>query len=233
MSEVTAVVVAAGRGQRLADAGAGRPKALVEIDGRPLLDLALTTLRAVPAITAVVVVHPPGAGSDFRAVAGSDVALVAGGPSRSASVRCGVKALVPGSELVAIHDAARPLVPPAVIADAVEAVTGDVVAAAPGLPVTDTLKRVGTGGDVVATVGRGGLWAVHTPQVIRRDVLERTLDWAHGRDATDDLSLVEEAIAAGAVVGRVRLVRGDPRGLKVTHPEDLLLAAAIVRGTRP
>lgn len=230
---VSAVIVAAGRGSRLGKVGAGPPKALLEVDGRSLLELSLTTLRAVPAIGELVVVHPPREEDAFRGVVGEHVTLVPGGETRSSSVRAGVRAVRSSAEAVAIHDAARPLVPPAVVARVVDAMAGRVIAAAPGLPVADTLKRVKPDGDVLGTVGRGGLWAVHTPQVIRRDVLDATLEWAVGRDTTDDLALVEEARAAGVVVGRVELVRGDPRDLKVTFPEDLALAAAILRGSRP
>lgn len=228
---VTAVVVAAGRGTRLDGAGGDLPKALVEVAGRPMLDLGLVPLRAV--VDTVVVVHPPDDGARFRSVVGPGPTLVPGGETRSASVRAGVAACPPSTDLVAIHDAARPLVPPAVVARTFEAVTGGVVAAAPGLPVADTLKRVGGRGEVIATVDRRGLWTVHTPQVVRKDVLDAVLAWAGERDATDDLALVEDAIAAGVVTGQVRLVRGDPRDLKITHPEDLAVAAALVEGTTP
>ncbi len=230
---VAAVIVAAGHGSRLGEVGALRPKALVEIDGRSLLELSLAALRTVPGVREFVVVHPPDRADAFRAVVGEHVRLVPGGPSRAASVRAGVEAVGSSAEAVAIHDAARPLVPPLVVTRVIDAVAGKVIAAAPGLPVADTLKRVRPDGDVLGTVGRGGLWAVHTPQVIRRDVLEATLEWADGRDTTDDLALVEQARAAGAVLGRIVLVHGDPRDLKVTFPEDLALAAAILRGSRP
>ncbi|MGH3442920.1 MAG: 2-C-methyl-D-erythritol 4-phosphate cytidylyltransferase [Nitriliruptorales bacterium] len=226
-----AVVVAAGVGERLAGGSDGTPKALVEVAGRTLLELALTSLRAVPAVTEVVVVHPPGEEEAFRAIAGDTAVLVPGGATRTESVAAGVAALSPDVEVVAVHDAARPLVPPAVVARAIDAVRGDVVAAAPGLAVADTLKRVGPDGDVVETVDRSDLWAVHTPQVVRRDIL---VDALAGRraDATDDLALVERLREAGAVGGRIVLVRGDPRDVKVTCPEDLVLVASVVEGTR-
>ncbi len=230
---VAAVIVAAGRGSRLRELGTDPPKALLEIDGRSLLELTLTTLRSVRAVSEFVVVHPPERADAFRQVVGDQVTLVPGGATRATSVRAGVGAIGSPAEAVAIHDAARPLVPPAVVARVIGAVSGKVIAAAPGLPVADTLKRVRPDGDVLGTVGRGGLWAVHTPQVIRRDVLDATLEWADGRDPTDDLALVEEARAAGAVLGRIVLVQGDPRDLKITFPEDLALAAAIAQGSRP
>ncbi len=226
-----AVVVAAGRGERLA-ASADGPKALIEVAGRSLVELALTTLRAVPTIHHMIVVHPPDAEAAFRSVVG-DATLVAGGDTRGRSVRAGLAALVEEVDVVAIHDAARPLVPPRVVAEVLRAVRGDIIAAAPGLPVTDTLKRVGDHGDVLVTVPRRDLWAVHTPQVVRRDVLEVALALDGADDVTDDLGLVEVALSTGTVTGRVRLVRGDPRDLKITYPEDLHLAAAIVRGSSP
>lgn len=228
-----AVVVAAGGGTRLADRARDVPKALVEVDGRTLLDLALTTIRAVGRFDPVVVVHPPGLREAFADVAGDGVRFAPGGARRSDSVRAGVDALAGRPDRVAVHDAARALVPPAVVTRTLDAVEGDVIAAAPGLPVADTLKAVGDDGVVRHTVDRRGLWAVHTPQVIRGDVLATVLDWAGDRHATDDLGLVEDALAAGVVDGDIRLVRGDPRDLKITWPEDLLLAALLVRGAGP
>lgn len=227
-----AVVVAAGRGERLSASADGPPKALIEVAGRPLIDLALTALRAVPTIHQAIVVHPPGTEAAFRSAVG-DATLVPGGDTRGRSVRAGLAALADEVDVVAIHDAARPLVPPRVVAEVLRAVRGDVIAAAPGLPVVDTLKRVGDHGDVLATVPRRGVWAVHTPQVVRRDVLEAALAVDGTDDVSDDLGLVEAALATGTVAGRVRLVRGDPRDLKITYPEDLYLAAAILRGSSP
>lgn len=233
MTGVAAVVAAAGAGSRLGDAHGTTPKALVEVHGRTLVELALEGLSAVGRLDPIVVVHTPGHEVAFRRAVGDGVLLVPGGRTRSDSVRAGVATLDPVPDLVAIHDAARPLVPPGVVDRTLRAVHGDVVAAAPGVPVADTLKEVADGEDVRATVDRSGLWTAHTPQVVRGDVLATVLEWADGRDATDDLGLVEQAVAAGVVRGRIRLVRGDPRDLKVTYPEDLVLAAAIVRGTRP
>jgi 2-C-methyl-D-erythritol 4-phosphate cytidylyltransferase len=110
-----------------------------------------------------------------------------------------------GIGLVAVHDAARGLAPADLVARTVEAVAGDVVAAAPALPVADTLKRV-DGDTVVATVDRVPLVAVQTPQVFRVDVLRAAHEG--DPDATDDLALVERAIADGRVTGRVVVVEG-------------------------
>jgi 2-C-methyl-D-erythritol 4-phosphate cytidylyltransferase len=216
---VVAVLVAAGRGERL---GGSEPKALVPVGGRSLLEHALEGLRAA-GLDRIVVVHPPGDESRFAPLVG-DAVLVAGGATRTASVRAGLAAVDRGADLVAVHDAARGLTPPEVIARAVAAVEGDVVAAAPGRRVADTLKRV-RDGHVVATVDRDDLIAVQTPQVFRREVLEAAL--ALGVEATDDLALVERLLAGGGHPGRVVTVAGSALGLKVTWPEDVRLAEAL------
>lgn len=228
MSEA-AVVVAAGEGTRLGAHTEATPKALLEVDGRTLLELVLTSIRAVGRLDPVVVVHREGYEDAFARFAGDAVRLVPGGDRRSDSVRAGFGALDGAPERVAIHDAARALAPPAVFVRALDAVEGEVIAAAPGLPIADTLKAVGEDGVVSSTVDRRGLWAAHTPQVIRGDVLEAVLEWSGDRHATDDLGLVEAAIEAGVVDGKIRLVRGDPRDLKITWPEDLLVAASLAR----
>jgi 2-C-methyl-D-erythritol 4-phosphate cytidylyltransferase len=224
------VVVAAGRGQRLGDRG---PKALVPLCGRPLLAHTLAGLRDAGCPPAVVV-HTPGEDAAFHAaVDGFPVAaLVPGGASRTASVRAGLDALDRMASVVAVHDAARPLVPPDVIRRAVRAVVGDVVAVAPAVAVADTLKRLAGPlehgpTEVIGTLDRQRLVGVQTPQVFPRDVLEQAL--REGGDATDDLGLVEGLVAAGRVRGRVVVVAGSPRGLKVTFPEDLRVAEGPAR----
>jgi 2-C-methyl-D-erythritol 4-phosphate cytidylyltransferase len=225
------VVVAAGRGERLGDRG---PKALVPLAGRPLLVHSLVTL-ARAGLPPPVVVHAPGHLDDFFAAVG-DVevaAFVAGGATRTASVRAGVAALSDDVDVVAVHDAARPLVPVEAIGAAVAALQDDeVAAAAPGTPVADTLKRVGPaaadGSSVVLTnVDRRGLVAVQTPQVVRRALLERALD---GPDATDELGSVQALLDGASLPGRIVVVPSSPRGRKVTVPDDLRIAAALLAG---
>jgi 2-C-methyl-D-erythritol 4-phosphate cytidylyltransferase len=226
-SDVGAVVVAAGRGERL---GGDRPKALVVVAGRPLVAHAVGALRAA-GISHLVVVHSPGDEAAFRAALGAagatltdGVSLTPGGADRSASVRAGLAALPDEVRVVAVHDAARAFTSPAVIRATVDAVTGDVLAAAPALPVADTLKRT-DGDEVVGTVDRAGLVAVQTPQVFPRQVLEGVT--AAGAAATDDLALVEAARAAGRLSGRIVLVPGSVRGAKITYPEDIVIAEAL------
>lgn len=229
MRREAVVVVAAGVGRRL-DASKARPKALVTVGGRPLLDLALEGLRAAD-VADVVVVHTPGHAADFADVCRRQgvTALVPGGATRTASVRAGLGAVAADTEVVAIHDAARALTPAPVVRAVLDAVVGDVVAAAPAVAVADTLKRA-EDGRVVATLDRAGVHAVQTPQAFVPAVLRRAL--AAGVEATDDLALVERAIADGTVAGEVRLVPGSAWGLKVTYPEDLVLAAALLVARR-
>jgi 2-C-methyl-D-erythritol 4-phosphate cytidylyltransferase len=228
MPRVAAVLVAAGSGTRLGTAG---PKALVELDGRPLVAHALAGLAG--AGLSVVVVHPAGCADAFGRAAGDlpVAAYVDGGASRTDSVRRGLAALDGDIEVVAIHDAARPLTPVRVIDAALRAVIDDpeVLAAAPAQPVADTLKRT-DGDEVIATVDREALVAVQTPQVFRRAVLEQAL--GAGGDATDDLALVERLIADGRVRGRVVVVPGSPWSHKVTFPHDLAIIEAMAL-TRP
>jgi 2-C-methyl-D-erythritol 4-phosphate cytidylyltransferase len=217
------LLVAAGRGERL---GGDGPKALVRVGGRTLLEHALCGLASA-GLEDVVVVHPAGAAAEFAALA-PGARLVPGGATRTASVRAGLSALAGDVDVVAVHDAARALTPASVIRRAVAAVTGgdgDVLAAAPAVGVSDTLKRV-AGSEVLGTVDRDEVVAVQTPQVFRRDVLALALE--RGGDATDDLALVERLVAQGVVAGRVVTVPGSTRGLKITWPDDVLLAEALV-----
>lgn len=237
------VLVAAGVGRRLGPHADG-PKALVSVAGRTLLDLALTGLRDA-AVQDVIVVHTPGVARAFEDTCQRHgvLRLVPGGDRRADSVRAGVAAVPDDVPVVGVHDAARALTPGRVIRAVLDAVSGDVVAAAPAQPVADTLKRADDG-RVLGTVDRSGLFAVHTPQVFDAEVLRAALahaadraDRADAADATDDLALVERALADGVVAGRIQLISGSPWDLKITYPEDLEVAEALLasggRGARP
>jgi 2-C-methyl-D-erythritol 4-phosphate cytidylyltransferase len=214
-----ALIVAAGRGERL---GFGRPKALVTLAGRPLLEWSVLALRTVVSVEQIVVALPP----DFLDAAPSGCRAVAGGAVRSESVRLALDAAGEGDPVI-VHDAARPLAPASLFSQALAAVTQDgvdaVVAAA---PVSDTIKEVGADGVTVQrTLDRSRLWAVQTPQVFRRAVLERVLGEASGdllAAATDDAWLVERA------GGVVRVVPSGPENLKVTTPTDVLVAELLL-----
>jgi len=215
---VWAVVVAAGSGTRL---GAGGPKAFVEVAGRRLVDWALD--GAARNADRVVVVVPAGgqASPVGTSLEGADV-VVTGADSRSGSVRCGLGAMpeADDDDVVVIHDAARPLATDDLYGAVVAAVVHGADGAVPGVPVADTLKRVGDDTAVVETVERHGLVAVQTPQAFRVGTLRRA--HAAAPEASDDAGLVE---AAG---GRVEVVPGDVRNRKVTTPDDLAVVAALL-----
>jgi 2-C-methyl-D-erythritol 4-phosphate cytidylyltransferase len=208
-----AILVAAGSGERL---GAGRPKAFVVLAGRPMLEWSLTALRAA-GIEEVVVALPPGEGAPAGCVG------VPGGVTRSASVRAALAAVPPGEDVV-VHDAARPLVEPALFTRTLEALAGADCAIA-AARVTDTIKEAGPGGRVERTHDRSRLWAIQTPQAFRRTALERALDVDDAvlAAATDDAWLVERA------GGTVRVVESSPANLKVTTPHDLRVAELMLR----
>jgi 2-C-methyl-D-erythritol 4-phosphate cytidylyltransferase len=215
-----ALIVAAGRGERL---GAQGPKALVTLGGRQMLDWSVEALRAVPAVEAIVVALP----ADALQSAPEDTHAVAGGEVRSESVRAALRAAPPGDPVL-VHDAARPLARPElferVLAE-LEASGDDAAIAA--VPVSDTIKETAAGGhSVVRTLERARLWAVQTPQAFRRHALERVLSEASDEllgQATDDAWLIEQA------GGRVHIVPGDPGNLKVTTAVDLRMAELLLR----
>jgi 2-C-methyl-D-erythritol 4-phosphate cytidylyltransferase len=219
-----ALIVAAGSGERL---GAGRPKALVELYGRPLVAWSIDALLATAAIERIVIAIPPGAGWP-QALSGTDrVDVVDGGESRSDSVRRALDA-AGQPELVLVHDAARPLLTAALAESVIAALARDpgADAAIAAVPVTDTVKRVDSAGAVHETLERSELWAVQTPQVFRRAALERALD-VPARElarATDDAGLIERA------GGKVIVVRASDENLKVTTPLDLRVAELLLAG---
>lgn len=207
---VWAVVVAAGSGARF-----GARKQFELLRGRRVVDVSVDAARSVlrsPADGVVLVVP---ADRVAEPVAGAD-AVVAGGATRSDSVRAGLAAVPPSAAVIVVHDAARPLASSALFAAVVAALGEDGVdGAVPGVPVTDTVKRV-RGDDVVGTLDRAELVAVQTPQAFRADALRRA--HASGLDATDDAALVE---LAG---GRVVVVPGEPGNVKITTVNDLTRA---------
>ncbi len=212
-----ALIVAAGRGERLGMEG---PKALVELAGRPLLQWSLDALRQVEAIERIVVALPP----DTAAPSGT--IGVRGGAVRSESVRLALQAAGdgPGSELVLVHDAARPLLTAELAARVLAAVDAGSDAAIAATPVTDTVKRVDRDGCVRETLDRSELWAVQTPQVFRRSVLTHALDVPAETlaAATDDAWLVER------MGGSVAVVEAPRENLKITTAVDLALAELLI-----
>jgi 2-C-methyl-D-erythritol 4-phosphate cytidylyltransferase len=200
---VWAVVVAAGRGERF-----GAPKQYEPLGGRRVLDWALDA-AAARSEGVVLVVLPERAGDPEPAA----TAVVGGGATRSASVRAGLAAVPAEADVVLVHDAARPLAPPELFDAVLIAVAAGADGAVPGLPLTDTVKRVARDGGVVETLDRRGLVVVQTPQAFRAGVLRAA--HATGGEASDDAAIVE------ATGGRVVVVPGAPAAAKVTAPGDL------------
>ncbi len=210
---VSLVVAAAGSSVRF-----GGDKLGARLGGASVLERAVHAVRsALGECRCAVVVRAERVAASRADAALAGCLVVAGGGRRQDSVRCGVEALgLEDDELVVIHDGARPFVPPADVRAVVEA------AAAAGAallvaPLADTVKRVDSEGRVVATVPREHLARALTPQAFRVGVLRRAWAAVGGESWTDEAALVE---AAG---GEVRAVRGDPRNVKVTTPEDLRL----------
>ena len=216
---VWAILVAAGRGERL---GLDHPKAFAKLGEDPLLAEPLRRLDESGWLDAIVIVAPPGWEEPAillaEELACSKVhSCVPGGETRTESVRAGLAEVPEDALVVLVHDAARPLLPDDVIERVLAPLSEGWDGVVPGLPISDTLKRVGGDGTVQETVPRDSLYAVQTPQAFVADALRRA---AVGAEATDCAGLVE---AAG---GRIRVVEGDPRLLKVTTADDLAKIAS-------
>ncbi len=222
--KASAIIVAAGSGVRL---GSSVPKAFVKIGGRTMLSYSLATIRQVTSIVEVVIAVPAGFENTARAevaAAGLEVPvkITPGGIERQDSVRIALDLTSATSDLVIVHDAARPLATPAIFEACLNAAlrAGGAIAA---IPVSDTLKRVADN-SITATVARAGLWQAQTPQAFRRDLLVA----AHQRalnekiPATDDADLVERTAA------RVEVVECVTANVKITTPSDLAIVEAIL-----
>jgi 2-C-methyl-D-erythritol 4-phosphate cytidylyltransferase len=214
------IVAAAGSGLRL---GADRPKALVPHAGRPLVRSAVDALRA-GGVRDVVVVVPAEERPAFAAVLPDDVVLVDGGATRTASVRAGLAAAGERADVVLVHDAARPLTPPDVVARVIEALAAGARAVVPVLPVVDTTVVVRADGVISGALPREELRRVQTPQGFDR----ATLVDAYGR-LPAGVELTDDAAVVHTIGVPVATVAGDERAAKVTVAHDLELAELQVR----
>ncbi|MGJ5067084.1 bifunctional 2-C-methyl-D-erythritol 4-phosphate cytidylyltransferase/2-C-methyl-D-erythritol 2,4-cyclodiphosphate synthase [Bradyrhizobium oligotrophicum] len=213
-----AILVAAGRGLR---AGAGGPKQYRTIGGRTVIHRALAAFADHPEVAVVQpVVNPDDIDIFNAAVSGLRHEVPAhGGATRQASVLAGLEALAPHKpDIVLIHDAARPFVTPAVISRAIVA-AGKTGAAIPVVPVTDTIKEVGTGGDITATPERAKLRIAQTPQTFKFE----TILEAHRRAAREGLTEFTDDAAIAEWAGlTVATFEGDVANMKLTTPEDFV-----------
>jgi 2-C-methyl-D-erythritol 4-phosphate cytidylyltransferase len=214
---VWAVLAAAGRGERL---GSDRPKAFARLGGRPLLAESLERLDNSDWIDAIVIAAPPDWEEPSILVAEEIAATkvssaVTGGESRSESVRLALEEVPEEAAVVLVHDAARPLLSEDVIGRVLAPLSEGWDGVVPVVPLADTVKRI-EGDRVVETLSRDDLVAVQTPQAFLTDVLRRAVS-GDVSSATDCASLVESQ------GGRIKVVEGDPRLLKVTEADDLAL----------
>lgn len=218
---VWAIVVAAGRGERF-----GGPKQFATLRGRMVVEWSLLRLAACPSVVGLVVVLPSHEAPSIpgQAARGKPLRLAEGGATRALSVLAGLRALprdYPEDGPVLVHDAVRPCVEPGTVERLIAEAGGDPAGGLLGLPLADSLKRA-DGDRVEAAVPREGLWRAQTPQLFPRALLERALAAEGGEGAGD------EAEAVGRLGLRPRLILGAESNLKITRPEDLRLAAAIL-----
>lgn len=223
---VTAIVPAAGGGTRIAGA---LPKQYLPLAGIPLLTRTLQALRASPRVDSLILVVLPGHEMRCRAEIlepfGLCVeAMVPGGEDRQASVYAGLQQASADTDLILVHDGARPFITPPVI-QAVVAAAAEAGAAVAAIPVTDTIKVAGPDGWLVETPDRGRLWAAQTPQVFRTALLRE----AHARALRDGFRSTDDSALVERLGHPVRLVPGSPENLKITTSADLALADQILR----
>jgi 2-C-methyl-D-erythritol 4-phosphate cytidylyltransferase len=201
----------------------GVRKVFLELGGEPVLARALRPFLQEPTVVAVVVALAP---EDARrpppwlTELDPRIRVTAGGDTRTESVRRGLAALPADVDVVAVHDAARPFVTRAVVRRCIDLAASGVGAVA-GTPAVDTIKRVGPDAEILETPPRDALWQAQTPQVFPVELLRRAYARATA-SGTDDAALVE---ALGATV---RMVDAGPHNFKVTHPDDLVLAEAVL-----
>ncbi len=222
--KVGAIIPAAGSGTRMG----GARKAFLELGGKSLLQHCLDAFLSIDQVTEIVVAVPSvELGASPNAVQRSRVRLVAGGAERADSVRAAINALSSEIDVIIIHDAARPLITARMIRAVLEH-AGRGESATVAVPVTDTLHRVGADQRIIDTPNRAQFWRAQTPQAFPRPVLEQAYArTTNASTATDEAGLVARA---GFVV---RVVPGDGANIKITTPDDLVLAEAVLARRKP
>ncbi len=211
-------ILAAGSSSR-----AGVDKVLAELGGQPLLAWSLAAGQAADCFDEIIVVAPAERIAAVSAVVrerGASVRVVPGGATRTASSWAALDA-APDAEIIAIHDAARPFAPPSLFARCLQVARAEGSAVA-GLPLADTVRRADEAGTAVEEVSREGLWSAQTPQVFRRDLLEKA------RAAAGDRSFSDDAAALVAAGLHPKMVPGERRNVKITTFEDLAYARELV-----
>ncbi|PRZ08164.1 2-C-methyl-D-erythritol 4-phosphate cytidylyltransferase [Isoptericola sp. CG 20/1183] len=222
------------------------PKALVDVGGLPMIAHAARALADSGVVDLLVITAPPGRSAEMRAAVGPldlELQVVDGGVTRQASVAAGLARAEPGTDVVLVHDAARPLTPPALVRRVVAAVRSGHPAVVPGLPVTDTIKRVAPDDGapversaagapvverVVETPDRSTLRAVQTPQGFERELLVRAHAEGASRAAAEHLAATDDAGLVEALGEPVHVVAGDAAALKITTERDLAVATLLL-----
>ena len=207
----------------------GFDKLFAPLDGRPVVAHAIAAFEKTQSVSGIIIVGRAEGLSDFEALVahegfGKVSAIIPGGARRQDSVRCGLAQVKPEAEFVAVHDAARPLVSPELI-EQIFALARRHGGAASAAPIADTLKRVDAERLVIGGVDRADLFAVQTPQIFGRDLLEsgyRAVEDA-AVEVTDEISAVE------LVHGKVALLPNDAPNFKITYPADLELAEFLLQ----
>jgi 2-C-methyl-D-erythritol 4-phosphate cytidylyltransferase/2-C-methyl-D-erythritol 2,4-cyclodiphosphate synthase len=215
MSQCAAIIAAAGSGERF---GATLPKALITLGNRTLIEHAVAALA--PVASEIVICAPAGYEKQIQELVGNDITVVAGGSTRSDSVRAGIAALSGNNKYVLVHDAARALATTELAQRVIAALESGEVAVIPGLELIDTVKSVDADGHVTATPDRRTMRRVQTPQGFDLEVLKQA--HAGKAEATDDGALVE------AIGHKVLIINGEERALKITTPSDLATALSIL-----
>ncbi|MGD9587433.1 MAG: 2-C-methyl-D-erythritol 4-phosphate cytidylyltransferase [Pyrinomonadaceae bacterium] len=216
----TAIIVAAGSGSRF---NSDIPKQFLEIAGKPVIAHTIERFEAAPSVDSIVLVLAPDQAASFDDSPYSKIDVVAsGGPTRARSVCNGLERVLSETQIVAVHDGARPLV----TVDEIErtiAKAKETGAACLVAPVTDTIKSI-RGGEIANTLDREKLRRALTPQAFRIDVLKKAFE---GIDLDD--SITDECYLVEKLGHPIAIVEGSPRNIKITHPEDLILAEALLK----
>jgi 2-C-methyl-D-erythritol 4-phosphate cytidylyltransferase len=210
--KITAIIAAGGQGKRM-----GQPKQLLPLAGKPMLYWTIEAFRGVPAVNEIIVAINRQQMGEISAL---NVLVVEGGMERQDSIQNALGLVQKGTDLVLIHDGARPLIERRTIESAIKEAL-EHGAAAVGVPVKDTLKRVGDDSIILNTVDRTGLWQVQTPQAFKYDIITRAYKNAKLK-ATDDSKLVEDLGI------KVKMVMGSYENIKVTTLEDIRIAGGIL-----
>lgn len=225
--KIAAVVVAAGSGSRM---GTKAKKQFLALEGTPLLGYALKTLDASHMIGSIVVVVSSGDEEYCRTAVvdrlgiNKAAAIVPGGKERQDSVYNGLLALSDDTDIVVVHDGARPFLSPVILASVIEAaqVYG---AATCAVPAKDTVKLAGEDGFVTETLLRGRTWLAQTPQAFRYELIIE----AHRRACEDNFLATDDAALVESLNRPVKIVMGSYDNIKITTPEDMAVARTIIR----